>query len=72
MASSIIGFTFSPITLIENLLDVQKSIKYYLIYIGKHLHVILKTNNNSLDKYYICIGFSNSLYWSPKFLGNFV
>ena len=31
----------------------KNSIGYYLIYIGKYLHVILKNNNNTLDKYYI-------------------
>ena len=39
----------------------KNSIEYYLIYIGQHLHVILKKNNNSLDKYYICYGFLNCL-----------
>ena len=62
MACSDIGFTFCPIAFIEYLLDVQKSIKHYLIYIGKHLYVILKKNNNSLDKYYICYGLLNCLY----------
>ena len=45
----------------------KNSIKYYLICIGKHLHVILKNNNNNLDKYDICYGFLNCLYWSPNF-----
>ena len=35
----------------------KNSINYNLIYIGAHLLVILKKNNISLDKYYICYGF---------------
>ena len=50
----------------------KNGIKYYLIYIGMHLHVILKKNNNSSDKYYICYGFLNSLYGRLIFLRNFV
>ena len=50
----------------------KHSIKYYLIYIGMHLHVIWKKTNNSLDMYYICYGFLNSLYCRPLFLWHFV
>ena len=60
MPCFVIGFTFSPIAFIECFLDL---IEYYLIYTGKHMKVLLKKNNNSLDKYYyICYGLLNCLY----------
>ena len=66
MTCSVISFTFCPTTSIEYILDVQNSIEYYLINIGKYPHVILKISNNSLDKYYICYGFLNCLILKPE------
>ena len=48
-----------------------QSLKCYLMYVGKHLQVISKKNNNILASY-ICYGFLNCLYWSQIFLQNFV